>query len=251
MSIDRRLREELRASADAVTPDPLVGLHIVERKARRQRRRTLIVRLAAVAAAIALVLFGLPWSVIQLRGPVTGSPAATPPTAATSAFLPEGTYGTPELTREQLIDTAVQAGFTRAQAEQALTLERIKHTATFTLTLQHGEWKQSFSYDGTRDGVGFEGTYKVINDSTVMVTEPAGYQTEFEYALQGDPSESVSRTPIQYKCAKPTPSARWASWSGKARRSAGSSWRLHYGSLTDASPGLRWSHRERARPCEP
>jgi hypothetical protein len=101
MSLDRRLRDGLRASADALTPDPLVALRAVEHKARRQRRRILVIRLAVAAAAVALILVGLPWSVTQLRGPVAGSPAATPPTAAPSdARLPEGTYRTPKLTRE-------------------------------------------------------------------------------------------------------------------------------------------------------
>jgi hypothetical protein len=182
MSVDRRLREGLRASADALTPDPLVALRTVERKARRQRRRILVVRLAAVAAAIALVLVGLPWSVTQLRGPVAGSPAAAP----SDSLLPEGTYRTPELTREQLIAAGVKAGFTQAQAAQALALERINQTATFTLTLERGQWTQSFNYDGIRDGVGFLATYKVIDRSTVVVTEPGGDETVFDYALEGD-----------------------------------------------------------------
>ena len=186
MSIDRRLREGLRASADALTPDPLVALHTVERKARRQRRRILVVRLAAAAAAIALVLVGLPWSLTQLRGPVAGSPAATPSAAPSDSLLPEGTYRTPELTREQLIAAAVKAGFTRAQAEQALARERINQTATFTLKLERGQWTQSFTYDRSREGIGFEATYKVIDRSTVVVTEPEGDETVFDYALEGD-----------------------------------------------------------------
>jgi len=187
MSIDRRLREGLRASADALTPDPLVALRTVERKARRQRRRILVVQLAAAAAAIALVMVGLPWSVIQLRGPVAGTPATTPPTAAaTDSLLPEGTYRTPELTREQLIAAAVKRGFTQAQAKQALASDPINQTATFTLTLERGQWTQSFTYDGIRKGVSFEATYKVIDHSTVVVTEPGGGETVFEYALEGD-----------------------------------------------------------------
>jgi hypothetical protein len=187
MSIDRRLREGLRASTDALTPDPLVALRTVERKARRRRRRILLVQLAAAAAAIGLILVGLPWSVTQLRGPVTGSPAATPPTAAaTDSLLPEGTYRTPELTREQLIAAAVKRGFTRKQAEQALALERINQTATFTLTLERGQWTQSFAYDGIREGIGFLATYNVIDHSTVVVTEPGGDETVFKYALEGD-----------------------------------------------------------------
>jgi hypothetical protein len=187
MSIDRRLREGLRESADALTPDPLAALHTVERKARRERRRILVIRLAVAAAAIALILVGLQWSVTQLFGPVSGSPAATPPTAtATDSLLPEGTYRTPELTREQLIATGVKAGFTRKQAEQALARDRINQTATFTLTLERGQWTQTFNYDGIREGLGFLATYKVIDHSTVVVTEPEGDETVFEYALEGD-----------------------------------------------------------------
>jgi hypothetical protein len=187
MSVDRRLRDGLRASADALTPDPRVALRAVEHKARRQRRRILVIRLAVAAAAVALILVGLPWSVTHLRGPVAGTPAATPPTAAPSdSLLPEGSYRTPKLTREQLIAAAVKAGFTRAQAAQALAQDRINHTATFTLTLERGQWTQSFNYDGTREGVGFEATYTVIDHNTVVVTEPGGYETVFEYALEGN-----------------------------------------------------------------
>jgi hypothetical protein len=108
------------------------------------------------------------------------------PAAATDSLLPEGTYRTPELTREQLIAAAVKRGFTRKQAEQALALERINQTATFTLTLERGTWTQSFNYDGIREGIGFEATYKVIDHSTVVVTESGGDETVFTYALEGD-----------------------------------------------------------------
>jgi hypothetical protein len=102
------------------------------------------------------------------------------------SLLPEGTYRTPELTREQLIAAAVKRGFTRKQAEQALALERINQTATFTLTLERGQWTQSFAYDGIREGIGFLATYNVIDHSTVVVTEPGGDETVFKYALEGD-----------------------------------------------------------------
>ena len=115
------------------------------------------------------------------------SAAATPAAAAPSdSLLPEGSYRTPKLTREQLIAAGVKAGFTRAQAAQALAQDRINHTATFTLTLERGQWTQSFDIDGTREGVGFEATYKVIDHNTVVVTEPGGYETVFEYALKGN-----------------------------------------------------------------
>ncbi len=115
-----------------------------------------------------------------------GAGATSPAAAASDSLLPEGTYRTPELTRKQLIAAAVKAGFTRAQAEQALARERINRTATFTLTIEHGQWTQSFNYDRVREGVGVEATYKVIDHSTVLVTEPGGYETVFEYALEGN-----------------------------------------------------------------
>ena len=113
----------------------------------------------------------------------TGRAAAAP---SDSALL-EGTYRTPELTREQMLAGAMKAGFTRAQAEQALAADRIDQTATFTLTLERGQWTQSYTYDGIREGIGFEATYEVIDHSTVVVTEkPWGDETVFEYALEGD-----------------------------------------------------------------
>jgi hypothetical protein len=117
----------------------------------------------------------------------SASSAATRAAAAPSdLLLPEGSYRTPELTREQLIATGVKAGFTQAQAEQALARDRINQTATFTLTLERGQWTQSFNYDGIREGIGFLATYEVIDPNTVVVTEPGGDETVFEYALEGD-----------------------------------------------------------------
>jgi hypothetical protein len=125
-------------------------------------------------------------------------PPAAPATAASSgALIPEGTYRTPKLTREQMIAAAVKRGFTRTQATQVLPKDRINRTATFTLTLQGGQWTQSYDYDGTLSGVGFQATYKVIDHGTVVVTEPAGDETAFEYALVGDSIQ------IRFKDADP------------------------------------------------
>jgi hypothetical protein len=96
--------------------------------------------------------------------------AATRAAAAPGdSHLPEGTYRTPELTREQLLASAKKGGFTQAQAEQALARERINQTATFTLTLERGQWTKSFNYHGIRDGIGFLARYKVIDRGTVVV----------------------------------------------------------------------------------
>jgi hypothetical protein len=154
---------------------------------------------------------------VRLRYNNTGAAAPS------DSLLPGGTYRIPELTRKQLIATAVKAGFTRARAEQSLARERINQTATFTLTLERGQWTQSFSYDRIREGVGFEATYKVIDQNTVVVTEPEGDETSSSTRWRETPSGSVSRTSIHSSCASTTPSARGASSYGKARRSAWSS----------------------------
>jgi hypothetical protein len=121
------------------------------------------------------------------EGTASASAATTRAAAAPSdSLLPDGTYQTPELTREQLLASGKKAGLTQAQAEQSLARDRINQTATFTLTLERGQWTQSFNYDGIREGLGFLATYKVIDHSTVVVTEPEGDETVFEYALEGD-----------------------------------------------------------------
>ena len=154
---------------------------------------------------------------VRLRYNNTGAAAPS------DSLLPGGTYRTPELTRKQLIATAVKAGFTRAQAEQSLARERINQTATFTPTLERGQWTQSFNYDRIREGVGFEATYKVIDQSTVVVTEPEGDETVFEYALEGDAIRiSFKNVDPQQLCQHDAKCAGASSY-GNAGRSAGSS----------------------------
>lgn len=78
MSIDRRLREGFRASADVVRPHPLIALRTVERRVVRWRRHTLVLRIAVAAIAITAVVVALPWSTARLR---TQAPVASPPAA--------------------------------------------------------------------------------------------------------------------------------------------------------------------------
>jgi hypothetical protein len=160
-----------------------------------ERKESLMARLTRRAVALlgCLLIFAVLTACGSGSDPKPTESTASASAATTEAaaapgdsLLPEGTYRTPELTRKQLIATAVKAGFTPTQAEQSLARERINQTATFTLTLEHGQWSQSFNYDRVREGLGFEATYKVIDDSTVVVTEPEGDETVFKYAVVGD-----------------------------------------------------------------
>ena len=120
-------------------------------------------------------------------GTASVATSAAPAAAASSdPRLPEGTYRAPELTREQLLAAGVDAGLTDAQAEQALAVDGIEQTATFTLKIEGGQWTQSYSYDGGAEGVGFRATYEVVDDSTVVTTEECCGETTFAYALDGN-----------------------------------------------------------------
>jgi hypothetical protein len=117
---------------------------------------------------------------VRLRYNNTGAAAPS------DSLLPEGTYRTPELTRKQLIATAVKAGFTRARAEQSLARERINQTATFTLTLERWQWTQSFSYDRIREGSVSRQRTRSSTRTQSWLPNPEGDETVFEYALEGD-----------------------------------------------------------------
>jgi hypothetical protein len=121
------------------------------------------------------------------EGTASSSAGAPPAAAAPSdSRLPEGTYRTPELTREQLLAAGVTAGLTQAQAEQALAVDGIEQTATFALKLEGGRWTQFYSYDGGAEASTFRATYQVEDDGTVVTNEECCGETIFAYALEGD-----------------------------------------------------------------
>jgi hypothetical protein len=121
------------------------------------------------------------------EGTATDSAVATPAAAAPSdSLLPEGTYRTLELTREQLLAAAEKVGLTRAQADQALAFGDIKQTAAFAVKLEGGQFTQFQSADGGAEGIGSRGTYEVVDKDTVLTTEECCGETTFGYKLEGD-----------------------------------------------------------------
>jgi hypothetical protein len=121
------------------------------------------------------------------EGVASGSAAATPAAVAPSeSLLPEGTYRTLELTREQLLAAAKKAGLTRPQAEQTLAFGGIKHTAAFAVNLEGGRFTQFQSADGGAEGIGSRGTYEVVDKDTVLAAEECCGETTFGYKLERD-----------------------------------------------------------------
>jgi hypothetical protein len=107
--------------------------------ARLTRRATVLLGCSLILAFVTACGIGSDLKPTESTASASATTTRGPP-APSDSLLPEGTYRTPELTRKQLIATAVKAGFTRAQAEQSLARERINQTATFTLTLERGQW---------------------------------------------------------------------------------------------------------------
>ena len=145
-------------------------------------------------------------------GPMTET-AAGPGSAASSAGpsgdprLPEGTYSTPELTRDQLLAAGQEHGVARSVAAQALVLDGIHQTATFTLKLENGQWTEFYSYDGGAQGTGFRATYKVIDGNTAVTTEECCGESTFHYELDGDSIRFLPGPELDAKCLA-TPNAR-------------------------------------------
>lgn len=99
--------------------------------------------------------------------------------------IPDGMYRTPEVTYDQLVATAVAAGFTEADATAFLGPDSGDAGIVFSLRLAAGGWTQSVSFDGAADEVGWRGTYEVVDDDTVVAMDFCGAIT-YNFAVSGD-----------------------------------------------------------------
>jgi hypothetical protein len=117
--------------------------------------------------------------------PATEPAVATTASATSDPRLPEGDYRTPELSADQLIATAVAAGFNEADAQANLDGQGIDSTATYGLRLADGHWTTLLSYDGVPFNSGWEGTYEMVDDDTVTATE-SGHECTITYTYAFD-----------------------------------------------------------------
>jgi hypothetical protein len=141
-----------------------------------------------IVAAIAAV-------VLVVGGCSSGGPeerVATPGDAGEPSFneqgseasLPEGLYRTEQLTRDDIIATLEAADMPRAGLRTLLENWQFEDSISFALRLQDGRWTQYESIDGGPDEVGWEGTYEVVDEHTVVATDPCGPIT-YRFTLHG------------------------------------------------------------------
>jgi hypothetical protein len=117
----------------------------------------------------------------------TSEPTLTPPVASSSpeSLLPEGTYRTRELAADQMMATGTSAGFDQAAVEDFVLENGVERTAVFTLKLEAGHWTEFEAFDGQAAGIGWSGTYQVVDADTVAAISDCGTIT-YDYALDAD-----------------------------------------------------------------
>jgi hypothetical protein len=131
-------------------------------------------------------------SSLHFRPEVTTTSAAPDTTAAEAGDprLPEGDYRTTELTGDQLITAGVDAGFTPEDVQSAVeaALPGLDSTIQFGLRLQWGSWIQYVIVNDGPAEVGWRGTYDIVDDATVNVTDPTGEDgtRTFAYHFDGE-----------------------------------------------------------------
>ena len=109
----------------------------------------------------------------------------TQPAVTVDPRLPEGVYRTPELTRQQLVDAGVAAGYERTAVEAGLDNAGIE-TAVYGLRLGDGGWLQLAQSNGGPEDLAWRGTYQIIDDNTVIATETGtGCEITYDFKLDG------------------------------------------------------------------
>ena len=84
-----------------------------------------------------------------------------------------------------MIATGIAAGFDPADVKALVDADGIHTSTVMILRLANGGWTWSVEYDGAPEEVAWRATYQVIDQDTVVATEPCGSVT-FNYEVVGD-----------------------------------------------------------------
>ena len=116
--------------------------------------------------------------------------------------LPEGVYRTPELTADQVRAAALAAGFAEDDVNAFVPDEG---TAVWGLRLANGGWTQYESIDGVPEEAGWRGTYEIVDDDTVVATDPGAVIT-YDYSFDG---EQLTLDVVEIQCTEECPAEEW------------------------------------------
>jgi hypothetical protein len=115
-----------------------------------------------------------------------GAPTTSATADTTAAAFPEGTYWTSALTYDDALAALVEAGYSNREAEDILSGWPMDVSRAYGVRIQSGRWVILESVSGV-DGVGWEGTFVVIDDDTVKASElSTGATWTYRYEFEGD-----------------------------------------------------------------
>lgn len=179
---DLRDRLERRSERFELPADALGRLFERGVRVQRRRRTTAAVVALAIGAASAVLAF-------SSIGKLGEAPASQPPpTPQQTRTIPDGTYWTSAITREQVLSTIRAAGFTPRQARKLyfdpLTIpfgEWIQQG----LVIQDGFWFQTARNSDRQEEAGWGGKFVVLGPHRVQATDNVCTIT-YGYVLSGD-----------------------------------------------------------------
>ena len=120
--------------------------------------------------------------------PLGSAGATTPPSTPApgeAPAIPEGRYRTSAATHDEVVAAGVAAGFSDADVSTFLDADGPWATASIELLLADGGWTQYVSVDDGPYDVGWRGTYRIVDEDTVVATDPCGDIT-YQYVVDGD-----------------------------------------------------------------
>ena len=111
-----------------------------------------------------------------------GSPSAS--VTADSDGL-EGTWRSGEVTVQDLYAAGRSLGLSRSETRAEFWGPLSELPLTFQVAIQDGRWFQTQMDEGGVEEFGWDGTYKIVDEKTVVATDPCGSIT-YRYAVEGD-----------------------------------------------------------------
>jgi|KBSSwiStaDraftv2_1062776.scaffolds.fasta_scaffold369273_2 hypothetical protein len=179
------LRERLIRRSERFELPPDAMARMFERGARLQRRR----RVASAAIALAIGLAGTLFAVTALRDrdPIPGPQVPPSPTVGHGA-IPEGTYRTAPMTRQEIMASVLRAGFSRRQAEQlyfdhlSIPLDPWIRQG---LVIEDGFWFQTATSAGGQEEAGWGGSFEQAGSHRVVATDNVCTIT-YRFSISGE-----------------------------------------------------------------